>query len=94
MRHGVEARIGSGAVVIRPVPADSTAVGVPAKVVRGPHIQRETRADRRHDRLPDPVAELLRGMEARMTGLEGQLESLAAALEVSMARAGQTDTAL
>jgi serine O-acetyltransferase len=91
---GENARIGSGAVVIRPVPADSTAVGVPAKVVRGPHMQRETRADLRHDRLPDPVTELLRGMEERIAGLEGQVESLAAALEVSMARAGESDAAL
>ena len=91
---GENARIGSGAVVIRPVPADSTAVGVPAKVVRGPHIQRETREDLRHDRLPDPVAELLRGMEERITGLEGQVESLVAALEVSISRAGQGDADL
>ena len=38
--RGAGAKIGSGAVVIKPVPAGATVVGVPGRVVRGPGCRR------------------------------------------------------
>lgn len=67
---GENARIGSGAVVVKPVPANSTAVGVPARVVRGPHIEPEPSILLHHERLPDPIADVFRELERRVQGLE------------------------
>ena len=77
---GDNTRIGSGAVVIKPVPADSTAVGVPARVVRGPHVEKETRVDLRHDRLTDPVAEVYRDLDERLREVQAQVASLTRAI--------------
>ena len=74
---GANARIGSGAVVIRPVPPESTAVGVPARVVRGPHLERQRSLfDFQHGQLPDPIAETWRQMDARIRDLESELLAL------------------
>jgi serine O-acetyltransferase len=73
---GDNARIGSGAVVVKPVPADSTAVGVPARVVRGPHLDHQPAFDLQHDRLPDPVAEAYRSLEDRMRQLEEEVSQM------------------
>ncbi|MHB0857508.1 MAG: serine O-acetyltransferase [Anaerolineae bacterium] len=73
---GDNSRIGSGAVVIKSVPADSTAVGVPAKVVRGPHLETQTSVVLQHDRLPDPVAEGFRLLDQRVRDLERQVQTL------------------
>ena len=70
---GAGARIGSGAVVIKSVPADSTAVGVPARVVRGPHIEDPSHPDLQHDKLPDPVAQAIIGLNERIERLESEL---------------------
>jgi len=73
---GDRSRIGSGAVVIRSVPADSTAVGVPARVVRGPHVEISPDTALQHDRLPDPVAEACRKLSERIDALENQIQEL------------------
>jgi len=55
---GEGARVGAGAVVLKSVPPDATVVGIPGRIVRngGPRQQLD------HARLPDPVADLIRGM--------------------------------
>jgi serine O-acetyltransferase len=84
---GQNARIGSGAVVIKPVPADSTAVGVPAKVVRGPHVDKTPSIALQHAQLPDPIAEVYRVMDERMEDMEQELAALRAHV-VSTSRDG------
>jgi len=84
---GHNARIGSGAVVIKPVPADSTAVGVPAKVVRGPHIDKTPSIALQHAQLPDPIAEVYRVMDERIQEMEQEMAALRARVE-SVAREG------
>ena len=62
--------------MIKSVPADSTAVGVPARVVRGPHVEKTPSVVLQHGELPDPVTEALRAMENRLRDMEGQVLSL------------------
>ena len=73
---GNNAKIGSGAVVIKDVPADSTAVGVPARVVRGPHVEPKPSVTLNHGKLPDPIAELCGRLEERIRGLERELAAV------------------
>ena len=77
---GDKARIGSGAVVVKPVPADSTAVGVPARLVRGPSVSRDNCGPLDHANYPDPVAENCRQMNLRIDELEKTVAELHALL--------------
>ncbi|MCS6799843.1 MAG: serine O-acetyltransferase [Myxococcota bacterium] len=78
---GDGARIGSGSVVIRPVPEGATVVGVPGRTV-------PSRADRRarfdatldHANLPDPVAEMLRELRDQNERLRARVEALERAI--------------
>ncbi|HKI38808.1 MAG TPA: serine O-acetyltransferase, partial [Mycobacterium sp.] len=65
---GNHVRVGAGSVVIRSVPDNSTVVGVPGRVVRGPaHVDLE------HGRLPDPEGQLIEELARRMQELESQV---------------------
>jgi len=78
---GDGARIGSNSVVVKPVPAGATVVGVPGRIVEAlPH---ETRAelDFEHGNLPDPLSDLMKmllqlhgRLEDRIKRLENQAE--------------------
>ncbi len=80
---GDGARIGSGSVVIRPVPQNGTVVGVPGRVVKGAG---ETRSSfdvtLDHANLPDPVSEMIRHLRAENERLATRLEKLEAALSL------------
>lgn len=67
---GDHARIASNAVVLQEVPAQATAVGVPAKVVRiaGQAVEREPTMDQIN--ITDPVEKQLELLAARMEALE------------------------
>ncbi len=67
---GDYAKIGSGAVVIRPVPPKATVVGVPGRVVAPKDQAASPRLDLDHARLPDPVVDALHTLEARIEALE------------------------
>jgi serine O-acetyltransferase len=68
---GNHVRIGAGSVVIRSVPDNSTVVGVPGRVVRGPaHVDLE------HGRLPDPEGQLIEELARKVEELEGQVREL------------------
>jgi serine O-acetyltransferase len=70
---GDNARIGAGSVVIKPVPPNASAVGVPAKVVSINGVRVEPLA---HDRLPDPQAEMFRQLQAQIDELRARLEAM------------------
>ncbi len=73
---GHDARIGSGAVVVSSVPEDSTAVGVPARVVRGPHLVPGPCENLAHGELPDPVAEQCRRLAEEIRMLQRGLDAV------------------
>jgi len=54
---GDGARIGSGSVVVKSVPAGATVVGIPGRIVEDRH---KPFIDLEHGELPDPVAEAIR----------------------------------
>ena len=68
---GDEVKIGAGSVVLTSVPAHSTVVGVPGRVVAwyDPHTQER----RRIEVLPDPEAEMLRYLQQKVIELEARL---------------------
>ncbi|HQE67381.1 MAG TPA: serine O-acetyltransferase [Bacillota bacterium] len=70
---GYNAKIGAGAVVVRCIPPNSTAVGVPAHVVRKDGID-ETYVDLNHTDIPDPLEDEIRELEKRVRELERKLK--------------------
>jgi len=75
---GDGSKVGSGSVVIESVPAGSTVIGVPGRVVRinGRRLNGRPRDVLDHGRLPDPVVETLRCLVDRVELLEGQVREL------------------
>ncbi|HVB10296.1 MAG TPA: serine O-acetyltransferase [Bacillota bacterium] len=72
---GDRCKIGAGAVVVHPVPADCTVVGIPGRVVWRDG-RKVTAADLEHGDLPDPVAESFGAMQRQVARLEEQLAEL------------------
>ncbi len=71
---GDRARVGGGAVVLRDVPPDTTAVGVPAKAVGA--SADGTVPPRRLERLPDPQRDALVAVLQRVEELEQKVRDL------------------
>lgn len=67
---GDNSKIASNAVVLSAIPADSTAVGIPAKVVRRGGVKVDP-LDQIH--IPDPVAQEIRRLEDKIEFLEFEL---------------------
>jgi serine O-acetyltransferase len=73
IRIGDNVKIGAGSVVVRPVPGNSTVVGVPGRVVR-------TRGENgvlEHGKLPDPQGQALDDLTQRVSELEAMVRRLA-----------------
>ncbi|MCQ2445474.1 MAG: serine O-acetyltransferase, partial [Clostridia bacterium] len=67
---GDNAKIAAGAVVLKEIPSDATAVGVPARVTRVGGVKVE---DLDQVNIPDPVAQELTRLEDRIRALEKAL---------------------
>jgi serine O-acetyltransferase len=78
---GDGARIGSGSVVIKPVPPGATVVGIPGRVVTDHH---KPVVDLEHGQLPDPVAEAIRLVLKEQDNLEKRLKLLEGVSEVTV----------
>ncbi len=73
VKIGDNSKIAAGAVVLREIPEDSTAVGIPAKVVRRSGARPEE-LDQIH--IPDPVARELCEMTRKLGELEEKIKTL------------------
>lgn len=72
MRIGDNTKVAAGAVVLTEIPDNSTAVGIPAKVVRREGVKVDD-LDQVH--IPDPVANELRRLAEKIAELEKKLEN-------------------
>ena len=72
VKVGDNVKIAAGAVVLDEIPENSTAVGIPAKVVRrnGEKVADNSDLDQIH--IPDPVANEIARLEARIAALEAK----------------------
>ncbi len=70
---GDGARVGSGSVVVKPVPPGATVVGILGRIAED---HRRPLADLEHGKLPDPVAEAIRLVLREQEGLELRLKRL------------------
>ncbi|WP_059048916.1 serine O-acetyltransferase [Paenibacillus senegalimassiliensis] len=69
---GDQANIGANSVVLKEVPAGSTVVGIPGRVVR----QGGKRLDRLDHQLPDPVVDTMRDMHREIEQLRNEILEL------------------
>ncbi|WP_208585804.1 serine O-acetyltransferase [Gracilibacillus suaedae] len=71
---GESSKVGAGSVVLKDVPDHSTVVGIPGRIV----IQNgeKVRKDLDHHKLPDPISEVLKGMDEEINRLKKELEDL------------------
>jgi serine O-acetyltransferase len=74
IRVGDHARIGSGSVVVRDVPADATVVGVPGRVILPKHAHLDAALD--HANLPDPVVDMIRALSHENARLRERLAAV------------------
>ncbi|MBE6500706.1 MAG: serine O-acetyltransferase [Methanobrevibacter thaueri] len=61
---GEYSKIGTGAVVLKDVPPQSTCVGVPGRIVKCRGERKKVDLD--HNKLPDPVADAIRTLEKHL----------------------------
>ena len=68
---GDNSKIAAGAVLLQDISENSTAVGIPAKVVRKEGMRVDD-LDQIH--IPDPIAQQIKALEAKLCALESELE--------------------
>ena len=71
VKIGSNSKIAANAVVLHPVPDNSTAVGIPAKVVRRDGIRIKNDLDQIH--IPDPVAQEITRLKGEIGEVRGEL---------------------
>ncbi len=72
---GDGARIGSGSVVVKPVPAGATVVGVPGRIVESLTPEKEE-LDFEHGNLPDPLSDIMKMLLQLNNRLEERVKRL------------------
>ena len=80
---GKYSKIGTGAVVLKDVPPESTCVGVPGRIVKHKGVRK--RVDLDHDKLPDPVADAFRTIEKHLQDNDKRFEILFDKHEICLA---------
>ena len=70
---GEGAKVGSGSVIVRDVPAFATVVGVPGRIVRVNGEQCTPEGLLQHGQLPDPITQVVEELSCRIVALEKRL---------------------
>lgn len=83
IKIGDASKIGAGSVVLKPVPAGSTCVGIPGRVVQE---ERKCAIDLDHNELPDPVAEVITLLLKRQDEMEAQIREMGITSQVMKAK--------
>lgn len=73
---GDNVKIAAGAVVLDPIPANCTAVGVPARIVRRDNQRVEEKQDMDQIHIPDPVSQELCRLQYQVEQLAKRLEEM------------------
>jgi serine O-acetyltransferase len=76
---GDNVKIGAGSVVVKPVPDNSTVVGIPGRIVRMRNVDNEVLE---HGRLPDPEKDEMEDLKKRVEDLEQRLHFMAEKYDV------------
>lgn len=77
---GANSKIGAGSVVLKPVPPNSTVVGVPGRIVRRDNMKvPQTEMDQVH--LPDPVLDSINQLRRENEMLKEQVAELKRSIE-------------
>lgn len=71
---GDNSKVAANAVVLKEIPENCTAVGIPAKVVRKEGVKVESDLDQIH--IPDPVAQQIKRLEEKIAALESELAQM------------------
>jgi serine O-acetyltransferase len=72
---GDGARIGSGSVVVKPVPNGATVVGVPGRIVESVTPEKEE-LDFEHGNIPDPLSDIMKMLLQLHNKLEQRVKQL------------------
>jgi serine O-acetyltransferase len=73
---GANSKIGGGSVVVKDVPANSTVVGVPARIVMQNGVPVRAVPDRPQVDMPDPTADAIAKLQRRVAQLEAGLREI------------------
>lgn len=74
IKIGDNVKIGANSVVLKSVPANSTAIGVPARIIKT-EGGRMPDATMDHTNIPDPIADRFSALEQEVAGLRKKLEN-------------------
>lgn len=74
IRIGDNVKIGANSVVLKSVPANSTVIGVPARVIKAEE-GRSPEATMDHINIPDPIADRFEALERELIELRKALEN-------------------
>jgi serine O-acetyltransferase len=74
IKIGDNVKIGANSVVLKSVPANSTVIGVPARIIKA-EGERLPEATMDHSNLPDPIADRFEALERELIELRKQLDS-------------------
>lgn len=77
---GKNSKVGAGSVVLKDVPANSTVVGIPGKVVVSNGVRVKDQFE--HQNMPDPIADKCRELQRQIDALQRQVASLQQQLRV------------
>ncbi len=75
IRIGDNVKIGANSVVLKSVPANSTVIGVPARIIKTESGERMPEATMDHTNIPDPIADRFEALERELIELRKKLDS-------------------